>query len=491
MVFPVARNKQIASVVFLMLALCCSAISLWYYIHNKFYYVNSDSLYYYGIAENLVHNGSLQYPATDNPQNAGSPQIGIVFIMSLLLALGIAREALFISIVVINFLAHLSCLFPLYKLSRMVGCKSLVQSAAVCSAVLSSRDYFFANINVLNDGIFNVVSLWLIYAVATLLRQIHSQDEHVRKTPRLLLAVSVVLMIVASLFRVQAVLIAASAFLASCVYSATTRRYLMAALSAIIGCASVLTLFTVYRFFPLDPFASTTLSVFGSVFQHATQKTLYFSGNYLLVLVAIALLAKTLLKADKAVTLFLVSVCCLGLFFTFSMKYDSPFDRYLSFIWPLTIILIVRVPLTKYVGYASILLFMLQSFLGCMRAPEYYHRERFFLYLDKSKICCPGPGSLTFSQPDYDRLTHYFLKTKIRFSFDPGKDSLSAANDMFLVGSSDYVDHQLRTIEEQADKQRMRFSRMSLAPGYADEAGNSLIRIFDVSAVTINKNHEN
>jgi hypothetical protein len=482
---PLARQNRAAPAVVLIAALCLSVLSFQYYIHNKLYYINSDSLYYYGVAENLLHTGQAHYSSTEVPQKAGSPQIGIVLIMSLFMALGLTKKALFISVALINFIALLTCVFPLYKVSRMTGCRRPAQCAAICAAVFVSRDYFYSTIYVLNDGMFNVVSVWLIYAVARLMRGGDGRDEILRRRTPLLLSISIVLVVIDSLFRVQAVLIPASAFLASIVYATTTRRYRNAAVGALLCALSALTLFLVYRFYPCDPFASTTTSVFGSVFLHATDKIIYFGGSYLVFLVAAAFAGKSLWKPEKTEILFVLLVCGVGLVFTFPMIFSAPFGRYLSFIWPLTIMIIVRVPYTRYVGYASIAFLALQSVFGCMRPADYYHRERFFLYLDKNNIARPGPCSTTFSQPDYERLTYYFLETKVRFSFDASRDSLATGKDIYLVGSRDFVEGQMRAIEAAAFARQKHFSRTSIAPGYSDEAGNSLIRIHDISDITI------
>jgi hypothetical protein len=485
MLFCDDRKNRLFTAAILLLSLCVCAFSLKYYIANQLYYINSDSLYYYGCAESLLTDGTLSFRATDVPEKPGTPQVGIILLMSVLLSLGITREALFVTIVFIALIAHLSCLYPLYRLSRMIGCKSLVQSALVLAAVLLNRQYLYTNVNVLNDGFFNVVSLWLMYSIASLMHAMQSPDvqgEPARKKTRLLLSLSIFCTILATLFRVQAVVIAGAALLASCIHAVFARRFRLLAMTAAIGAVSGLTLFVLYRLFPLDAFSPAASSAFGWIFDHAIQKILYCMEQYLVALVAIALLLKTIVKPEKTDSLFLVLVCCLGLLFTFSMKYNSPFDRYLSFIWPLTMLFIIRVPFTRYVGYALLFLFAVQSVAGNMRAPEYYHRERFFLYLDNHKISLPGPPSMTFTQPDYDRLAHYFLKTKVRFSFDPGRDSLSAGNEIVLAGSRDYVERQMRTIETMATEQQVCFSRTSLSQGYSDEAGNALIKISDIAS---------
>jgi len=461
-------------------------LSLVYFLHGKYYYCLSDAFYYYGLAQNFHSTGIMTSPITALGEGPVTPQIGIVLLMNILLSIGLSKESLFLAVVVVNFVFHCSLIYPLYKTARLVGYRGPWQMVALIAAVLVGRTYFFANLQVLNDGIFNVTTIWLVYCIAALIHKNATRGNGPQlpsKSEFLFIGFATFFSLVGIFFRVQELLIVGSFFITALLYGMYKKSYGLLLVASLLCACSLLVFRGIYALFGVSGFTSQLASIYPAMFARFSEKTLYFIGTYLVFGVALTAIATRWLKEKNFALLFVTLVCLSGIAFVFEFDFNCApaFQRYLQHFWPLTIMLVLLTPVTEFVGYAMVGLLLLQSLYENRRVPDYFHIDRFYLYVDKLKITCAGKNALLYSPEQYSRMSYYFLGQKCNFGLEAGRDSLCEGTELYFAGPREYLEKELAFVRKQTAAQNLGFKEQSLTPEYIDEVGDAVVRIYNVN----------
>jgi hypothetical protein len=480
--------KKTAFVAFCAYAALLFFYSGYYFFKNQLYLSNTDSFYYYNVAENLYHSGKLQSTVLKNPEKVGTPQTGIILIMTAFLEIGLERDSVFIAVSLLYFLLYTAGAYPLFRLGRLAGLSSFA-GAALVIAYLTITSNLHENMQVLNDGAFNTLALWVLLFTAQFFEM--EKDRSALSTPGARYFRTGALVIIFSsallIFRVQGLLLVFSAVLAA-LYLAVKKRSFSAALFAgIFLCITLALYYSVNHSLGVQRqgfFSQATVaSVFA--FNHVLQKTVLFAQGYLFFSAALFFLSRTLFKLDNIVRLFLSIICLFTIVFTFSFDYNLIVSRYLTYIWPVTFLFILIEPRLRHAGYALILLTMLQSTLTCRRVHEFYCYEPLYLYMHARGITLP-PQSDVVSYPAYDRISRYFLQAPVWHSIEQCIDTLKEMKPLFIVGPRDYLSEQLTLSKSIASRSTNDIVVDTVSAGFADQAGDALIRLYLRNRVSAN-----
>ena len=409
-----------------------SIYSLYFFLENKIYLIGSDAFYYLSIGDSILQNGEIRNISSIPSQAVKTPQNGIAFVHVILSLIGLSAKGKVLFIVIINYLLYLSGVYPLWLIARWSGLRTGLPLVALLSVYLGAWHIYRINLLAINDGIFNSLTLWLVYLVINLVR---NEDEiesisfsklNINKMFIIFLFVIVLIQ-----FRLNAALVISSALISSIairdyrasVFLMTVCTLLLISFSSIYLFVEVIRLENVGENYFVPMFKAVSVSnlklqlwkilprlVAGLSGLTNPIGTLFFT-IFPLSMMYYCIRGITERSFDKV---FISVICLSGLWFT--MTFQNA--RFIWYIFPFIYIILLRVRKLRFIGYAFCLLVFYQSFQqfysGFLRGPS----SKYLLYLYENKITLPKEDSLLIAANG--RHLYYFFN---KGSYDTTPDS--------------------------------------------------------------------
>ena len=469
------------------LSLCALA----FFLINRVYLIGSDTFYYMSIADSVLQNGTLSDLTSVPAQALKTTQNGVVFFHVVLSRLGMGPEGRLISIVVINYLLHLSAVYPLYKTARRIGLEGSIPIMALLAVHLGAFHVYRMQLIPINDGVFNALSLWLAYFVVIALQDFPSPttSDTSGKAANWPLRLAVMLALSAILvhFRLNLLLVLGAAVLAALV----VRRYRHVVWGTALLAVSVASLALPYylsdssrivsqgdRIFndiparlPAQLFDLVTVHVPGLLFSPVGDRECLIYVPFALSL--LLALAHGFLKREPG-ALFISLSCTAAFLFLGFLPFGT--HRYLIYIFPFMYLLILLPNKIRPIAYMFVALVLASSLVtfvdGFHRAPV----SEFWLYLHDQRISLPSDDPLLVSQQS--RHPYFFLGVR-PFRDDLTWDRISVGDGTFLLGDAEFTSARLTEIERMAEQASFTFTSSNLTPGYQDEEGHAIVQLYD------------
>ena len=203
-------------ILILAVAFVVSMYSFYFFMNNKVYLIGSDVFYYMSIADSILEYGEMRDITAIPSFPVKSPQNGIVFVHVILSLFGLGAKGRILTIVVINYLLYLSGVYPLYKIARWSGLRKGLPLIALLSVYLGAWHIYRINLLAINDGIFNSLTLWLIYLVIKFIREMDALESIslYKSAVKEILILSLIVMVLVQ-FRLNAALVIGSALISA------------------------------------------------------------------------------------------------------------------------------------------------------------------------------------------------------------------------------------------------------------------------------------
>jgi len=471
-----------------------SIYALVFFLRHKVYLIGSDTFYYVSIADSIIQSGSALDLTFIPAQSLKTIQNGIVIFHILLSALGLGPESRLVSIVVINYLLHLSAIYPLYKIARRVGLEGDFPMAALLGVYVGAQHIYRLQLLPINDGVFNALSIWLTYLIIVALqgdckRNIPGPASRVKRRPTTL-ALTIVLAAVLVHFRVNTVLILGSALIAAIVarrhrYGLWTLGFLSASVAALVlpyACTDISRISVqndriwsdLLSRLSANCFELMTQTVPDLLFARAGTRASLIYTTFALALV-LALISG--LRERRTGILFVSSSCSVAILFMTILPARPA--RYLVYVFPFLYLLILLPGQMRPIGYMFVALVLVSSLgtfflLGFPREPA----SRFWLYLHEQHVTLPDEDPLLISESS--RHSYFFLEART-FQDELTWDLVDSHHGLYLIGSDEFVTARLTEIESMAEEADFAFKRRNLTPGYQGEEGHVLLQLYDLA----------
>ncbi len=473
---------------------------------NKIYLIGSDVFYYMSIADSILEYGEMRDITAIPSFPVKSPQNGIVFVHVILSLFGLGAKGRILTIVVINYLLYLSGVYPLYKIARWSGLRKGLPLIALLSVYLGAWHIYRINLLAINDGIFNSLTLWLIYLVIKFIREMDALESIslYKSAVKEILILSLIVMVLVQ-FRLNAALVIGSALI-----SALAVRDYRASLFLVSMCVLLLVSFlAVYLFIEVVRLENVGERYFFPMFRAISIGTIKLQLWKILPRLVAGLSGLTNPLATLIFAIFPLSMmyygirglidrnfsqvfiagtCLTGLWFTMSFQNA----RVIWYIFPFIYLIILSLKRIRWVGYAFVLLVFLQSvqefYIGFPRGPE----SKFWLHVYNHKISLPENALLSTHRrrhPYFILGTRTYLgndnREAIRERFEaPGifmpeltLDLIKDNGSLFVLGNSTYIDSTLFQVNEIAISNGYELRSTPLTPDLDEFEGWGLFNI--------------
>lgn len=483
--------KKALLILYGLVVLTLSVYFLYFYLQQKTILILKDAIYYLAIADGILESGAVLDFSTKPASPILTPQNGVVAFHLILSSLGLDHEDRLIGIAIINYLLHLSAIWPLYKIARQIGFQSTFLIAALLGLYAGSYYLYYYQLMALNDGAFNALSVWLVYLIISSYRNSIDTSHRLVK-----LGLIFILTIVLVHFRIQAFTILAAAILASII----VRRYgfafsMFASMMAGIASLALIYIFAdtsgilgyaenrraIIELYNQDFFVNLTLKTY-SVFNQALSEVLFTdlgpfrNSIYVFFLLGIPMAFCSGLRQQNFAVLFVSLLCFVGI--SAMVFFLLPISRYLVYLFPFLYLLILFYKWTRPIGFFLITTILILSFAKLrfgLNIPE-SENHKFWRYLHEQKIALPAGNALLISEEP--RRPYLFLKTR-SFVGELTWEKIKTQQSLFLVGSRGFIQTSLEQIEHLAkQKENSAFKHRSLTPGYNDPEGFQLLELY-------------
>ncbi len=493
-------------ILILAVAFVVSMYSFYFFMNNKVYLIGSDVFYYMSIADSILEYGEMRDITAIPSFPVKSPQNGIVFVHVILSLFGLGAKGRILTIVVINYLLYLSGVYPLYKIARWSGLRKGLPLIALLSVYLGAWHIYRINLLAINDGIFNSLTLWLIYLVIKFIREMDALESIslYKSAVKEILILSLIVMVLVQ-FRLNAALVIGSALI-----SALAVRDYRASLFLVSMCVLLLVSFlAVYLFIEVVRLENVGERYFFPMFRAISIGTIKLQLWKILPRLVAGLSGLTNPLATLIFAIFPLSMmyygirglidrnfsqvfiagtCLTGLWFTMSFQNA----RVIWYIFPFIYLIILSLKRIRWVGYAFVLLVFLQSvqefYIGFPRGPE----SKFWLHVYNHKISLPENALLSTHRrrhPYFILGTRTYLgndnREAIRERFEaPGifmpeltLDLIKDNGSLFVLGNSTYIDSTLFQVNEIAISNGYELRSTPLTPDLDEFEGWGLFNI--------------
>ena len=464
-------------ILILAVAFVVSMYSFYFFMNNKVYLIGSDVFYYMSIADSILEYGEMRDITAIPSFPVKSPQNGIVFVHVILSLFGLGAKGRILTIVVINYLLYLSGVYPLYKIARWSGLRKGLPLIALLSVYLGAWHIYRINLLAINDGIFNSLTLWLVYFIIKFVREINLAESISLSRPIFMKIILIsVIVVVLVQFRLNAALVIGSALIA-----ALALRDYKASLFFISACVLLLISFgAVYLFVGVVGLENVVERSFFPMFRAIKIGNIKLQLWYILPRLVAGLSGLTNPLATLIFTIFplsmmyygirglirknfsevfIASICLTGLWFT--MNFQNA--RVIWYTFPFIYLILLGIKSIRFAGYAFVFLVFLQSIqqftIGFPRGPQ----SRLWLHVYDHNISLPQNALLS----SYNRRhPYYFLGTRNYLGDDswgeilkqisaPGKfmpkltwDLVNEHGSLFVMGDSTYIDSTSSQVEK-------------------------------------------
>ncbi len=444
---------------------------------NKIYLIGSDAFYYMSIADSIMKYGEMRDITAIPSFPLKSPQNGIVFVHVILSFIGLTEKSRILTIVVINYLLYLSGVYPLYKISQWSGLRKGLPLIALIAVYLGAWHIYRINLLAINDGVFNSMTLWLVYLIIRFTREINVFESFSLPRPVVvkIMFISLIVVVLAQ-FRLNATLVIGSALI-----SAILVRDYKASLFLISTCLFLLiSFFVIYNFVEIVRLENVGEKYFFPMFRAMNIGTIKLQLWKILPRLVAGLSGltnplATLIFAMFPISMiyygirglidrnfakvFIAAICLTGLWFTMSFQNA----RVIWYIFPLIYLILFSLKSIRFAGYAFVILVFLQSiqqfYIGFSRNSE----SKLWLHIYDQSISLPDNSLLS----SHNRRHPYFFLGTRNYLGDgnwrqvldeiqaPGKfmpkltwDLLNEHGSVFVIGDSSYIDSTFTQVSE-------------------------------------------
>lgn len=159
-------KQNIFKICLIVLSVIISLLQLYYFLEYKMYLIGSDGYYYQSVAHSILEQGEFIDSSTEPAQPIRTPQHGITSVYVLLYLFNFGNEASFVFVTVLNYLLWLSAIVPAVLLIIYFGGSRNIAWLYVVLHLSAWHVYRYQLIPI-NDGVFNVACLWLVWATVT------------------------------------------------------------------------------------------------------------------------------------------------------------------------------------------------------------------------------------------------------------------------------------------------------------------------------------
>jgi hypothetical protein len=463
------RSKLFAAYSGLVVGL--AVYSLIFFLRHKVYLIGSDTFYYLSIADSITRFGTVMDRTVTPARAVITPQNGVVLVHILLSGLGLGGEGRLVAMTIINWLLHLSAVYPLYRMSERLGLESGAPRAALLGVYLGAWHIYRMQLLAMNGGIFNPLSLWLTYLVMVAL------EEGQPLASALAIALSVVLVH----FRLNTVLILGAALGAAVLTRRTWAVWAAGCGLAICSvllpycftdAAGIVNTFEVRAVGGLGPrLPLAIVRLVSEVIPELLVTNAGLRANVMYGVFGLAVLLALIcgLRERKPGLVFVCVSCVAGLGWTAGLLWQS--YRYLVYVFPLLYLLLLLPRGTRSIGYLFVAVVLVSSFInlgmvGFPREPE----SRFWLHLHEQGIKLDEDALLVSEKP---RHPYFFLDARA-FQRELALELLRTRGDAFILGSEKWRAKHVYRLESWLGTE---CAQASLTPRYRDEEGHALVRL--------------
>ncbi len=488
---PTALPSRNVIIAFAAALVGLSVYSLAFFLWHKIYLIGSDAYYYMSIADSFVATGSFLDQSSFPTQPLKSPQNGIVSVHVLLSWLGFGPEGRLASISIISYVLHVSATYPLYKIARRVGLKATIPMAALIAVYLGAFHVYRLQLIAYNDGVFNALSIWLTYVLLVGLQEIRAGSFsgllRVLTRHRVVVPLMVVLAVVLVHFRINSIGILGSALLATVAvwrlrnavwigallavsFVSITLPYVITDSSRMSDQSGRVTADILSRL-PGNVFDIATISVPNLIFAPVSERASIVYFPFALVLLVALIVG---LRGREPGILF-VGLSCAAAFLYVAIL-PSQTSRYLVYIFPLMFLLLLRWRPLRPIGYMFAGLVIASSFVTFATGHDRGNESKLWLHLYEGDISLPAEDPLLVT--DRNRHPYFFLDTRT-YRGDLSWELVTSRGQLFVLGDEEYIATRIDELDGLAAEHNATYSRETLTPGYSDEDGHALIRLYD------------
>ena len=473
-----------------------SVYSLVFFLQNKVYLIGSDTFYYMSIGDSIVQSGSVLDITAIPAQPLKTPQNGIVLLYTILSALKVAPESRLVTIVVINYILHLSAMYPLYRIARRIGLEGDLPMGALLAVYAGAWHIYRLQLIPINDGVFNVLAMWLAYLIVMFLQDYPGPQESRASSQvrswSLLIPAMIVLSALLIHFRLQAGLVLGAGLLAALI----TARFRQAAWLLVCLIVSMVSLVLPYALVIsidrmsglsewvvsgiLDPhtIAARMFTLVDSVLPELLFVNAGTRSNLMYGVFALALLVALIqgLRKREAGALFIALSCSAAILFVAFFIYQT--HRLAVYVFPFLYLFLLRPSQMRPIGYMFVALVLISSLgslaIGFNRVPA----SQYWLYLHQQHVTLPDDEPLLISQSP--RHSYFILGTRA-FRDELTWDVIVAQDGLFLLGDERFVSTRLVKIGDMAESAHFMFERRNLTPDYHGAEGHVLLHLYDLA----------
>ncbi len=504
MVIITDKNISHLKILILMVGCFISIYSLYFFIINKVYLIGSDVYYYMAIAESLLNSGVMKDIVTIPSGPIKTPQNGIVFIHIILSLFGIGAKEHILAIVVLNYLLYLSGVYPIYKIARILGLDKGLPIISLLSVYLGAWHIYRINLLAINDGVFNSLTLWLVYLIIEFVR-IEDTFESFSFQKIILKELSIIyfLVIVLILFRLNALFLIGSTVISLIIVKKfrASVYFIAGSIFLIIATFSIFILFEVWHlktsvighllnmFLAINVYnlklqlwkilprliigvGGLTNPIFTLIFTIFPLSTMYYCTR--------GIMEKNFIKV------YLSILCLTGLWFT--MHFQNA--RLIWYTFPFFYLIILSLKRIRYVGLVFVFLVYVLSFKqfynGFSRVPE----SKLFLYMYENNISLPVNNPLLLTSEA--RHAYFLLSTrsyrvsdasdgtldgKITFPKQLNWNLIEKRGALFVLGNDAFIKSANSQVQEMANLNGYKLELNPLTPNLNEFDGWALVQI--------------
>lgn len=241
-----------------------SVYLLYFYFKQNSYVLQEDCSYYMAIADSIIQSGKMLNISTIPAGPVTTPQNGVVALHLILSLLGFAPEDRLIAIVFINYFLHISAVYPLYKIARCAGLTQALPLASLLGLYIGAFNLYRFQLIPFNDGIFNSLSLWLVYYLLVAIDAVENKQSNSLRKIELLLPMVLAAILVH--FRLQTLFVVGAALLTLVL----TKKYNRVMYAVGLLLVALVSLLLPYKWIDISGISATSglwMSAYG-VFNH-------------------------------------------------------------------------------------------------------------------------------------------------------------------------------------------------------------------------------
>ena len=498
------KNYDLISLSLIGFGFFLSLYSLYFFISNKYYLIGSDAFFYMSVADSLIQNGEMKDIVQIPSALLRTPQNGIVFIHALLSLLGLSNNQHVIPIVFLNYFLYLSGIYPLFRIAKKSGMKNGLPLSALLAVYLGAWHIYRINLLVLNDGIFNSMTLWLIFLIIEYVFSNNISEQVFLSRPDLSKLFGIFFLVILSvLFRVNAGLIIGSAIVGSILvrnYKAAI-WFVIACIFLLISFYTVVSLIEMSKSLPPHGYVirlfKKTVDIYGlkgilwSILPRLVAAlsplsnfiaTLFFA---LFPISMIYFLVKGFFERNFA-KVFIGLICLSGLWFTLA-HFNA---RNIWYTFPFIYLILLSIKRIRLIGYAFVLLVFVQSlqqfYIGFKRNPS----SELFLHIYENRISLPDDDPLLLTRRARHSYFHFgigsyrvaddddgSLDGHITFPKELNWSLIKEKGSLFVLGDSLYIKSTCSQVKQMAELNGYNLESSFITPDLDEFKGWGLVEL--------------